>query len=50
MAKLFRTGVTDENMIKETLRKEGFFNIFTWRDAPHTRYGVQLIRIMKFAG
>jgi len=50
MAKVVKTGITDERQIQQTLRKEGFFNIFTWRDAPHTRYGVQLIRIMKFAG
>ncbi|WP_070105400.1 cupin domain-containing protein [Nitratiruptor sp. SB155-2] len=38
MAKVIKTGITDEKAIKETLQKEGFSNIFIWRDAPHTKY------------
>ncbi|WP_201335076.1 MULTISPECIES: cupin domain-containing protein [unclassified Nitratiruptor] len=38
MAKVIKTGITDEKTIKETLHNEGFSNIFIWRDAPHTRY------------
>ncbi len=40
MAKVIHTDVTDESKIYETLRKEGFFNIFTWHDAKDTRYPV----------
>ncbi len=38
MAKVIHTDITDENLIKETLQKEGFFNIFTWSDPKDTRY------------
>ncbi|SMC08954.1 cupin domain-containing protein [Nitratiruptor tergarcus] len=40
MAKVIKTGIRDEKTIKETLQKEGFFNIFTWHDEPHTSYPV----------
>ncbi len=38
MAKVIKTGITDEQQIKETLRKEGFFHIFTWHDKRDTKY------------
>ncbi|NPA04104.1 MAG: cupin domain-containing protein [Epsilonproteobacteria bacterium] len=38
MAKVIKTKITDEKRIKETLQKEGFFNIFTWEDSKGTTY------------
>jgi len=38
MAGVVRTGVADEGQIRETLEKEGYFNIFRWCDAAGTRY------------
>jgi len=38
MAKVFHTGVSDEGKIRETLRQEGFFNVFKWCDRAGTRY------------
>jgi len=33
-----KTGIVDEKMIVEILKKEGCFNIFKWRDSAGTRY------------
>ena len=38
MAKVIKTEITDEALIKEILQKEGFFNIFTWFDPKNTHY------------
>ncbi|WP_456452815.1 cupin domain-containing protein [Hydrogenimonas sp.] len=38
MATVVHTGITDEKTIRETLEKEGYFNIFRWCDAAGTRY------------
>lgn len=38
MAKVFHTGVTDENEIRKILSEEGYFNIFKWCDDAGTRY------------
>ena len=38
MAKVVQTNITDENLIKETLQREGFSNIFTWTDRQGTKY------------
>ncbi len=38
MAKVIHTDITDESKIYETLKKEGFFNIFTWTDSKNTKY------------
>ena len=40
MAKVIKTGIIDEKIIKETLQKEGFFNIFKWQDTKGTVYPV----------
>ncbi|MRI58955.1 MAG: cupin domain-containing protein [Epsilonproteobacteria bacterium] len=38
MAKILKTDITDENLMKKTLQEEGFFNIFTWHDRAGTKY------------
>ncbi len=38
MAKVIKTNITNTDLIRETLQKEGFFNIFTWQDGPNTSY------------
>jgi quercetin dioxygenase-like cupin family protein len=38
MVKVTHTGVTDPKTIEETLRKEGFFNIFSWSDPAGASY------------
>ncbi len=38
MAKVIKTDITDEAIMKKTLQEEGFFNIFTWSDRAGTRY------------
>ncbi len=40
MAKVIRTGITDEETIKEILQKEGFFNIFLWFDPKGQTYPI----------
>ncbi|MEO2083640.1 MAG: cupin domain-containing protein [Desulfurobacteriaceae bacterium] len=32
------TGITDEEVVKKTLKEEGYTNLFTWTDPPNTRY------------
>ncbi len=38
MAEVGHTGIVDEKTIRETLEKEGYFNIFRWCDSAGTRY------------
>ncbi|WP_201353297.1 cupin domain-containing protein [Hydrogenimonas urashimensis] len=39
MAVAIHTGIMDEQVIRETLEKEGYFKIFKWCDSAGTHYG-----------